>query len=135
VAVRVDREVFDPIAVGTTAGGVRFYDDGTPPVPWQPRPYGSKEEFVVSNALRLMSVPAEVIRQQRPPVPQMLFPPIYGYDDTPLTIEEVLDTDRWQPQIRSWVSGTPRHPRRNDYVDDAWSGTLRGFNASPNRAG
>ena len=52
-----------------------------------------------------------------------------------LTIDDVLDTDRWSPQIRSWVSGTPRQPRRVDTMEDMWSGTLRGFNASPNMAG
>lgn len=96
----------------------------------------SKTEYIVSNAMRLMSVPADVIRQQIAPFPaQGLFPPILGYDHTPLTIEEVLQTDRWTPQIRSWTSGTVRQPRHVDQVEDMWSGTLRGFNASPNVAG
>ena len=77
-----------------------------------------------------MAVPAEVIRQQVPPVPQQLFPPIEGYDHTPLTIFDVLETDRWTPQIRSWVSGVTRKPRRVDNIEDQWSGTLRGFNSS-----
>ena len=96
----------------------------------------SKTEFIVSNAMRLMSVPADVIRQQvPPPAPGGLFPEQFGYDHTPLTIDDVLDTDRWSPQIRSWMSGTVRKPRRVDNVEDMWSGTLRGFNATPNIAG
>ena len=85
--------------------------------------------------MRLMSIPAEVIRQTIPMQPQQLFPDQFGYDRTALTIGDVLNTDRWSPQIRSWVSGIPRIPRRVDHIEDAWSGTLRGFNASPNMAG
>jgi hypothetical protein len=134
MAVRVDRTVFDP-ASGHSPGGVEIYDDGEASVPWQPRPFASKAEFAVSEALRLMSIPADVIRQTVPVVPQQLFPPTEGYERTALTIEDVLDTNRWSPQVRSWVSGIPRIPRRTDYVEDMWSGTLRGFNASPNIAG
>ena len=134
MAVRVDREVFDP-ASGHSPGGAQIYDDGTRQDPWQPRPFTTKNEYIVSEALRLMQIPADVIRQMRPVVPQQMFPPQYGYNDTPLTIEDVLDTDRWSPQIRSWMSGTPRQPSRVDAMEDMWSGTLRGFNASPNMAG
>lgn len=134
MAVRVDRIVFDP-ASGHSPGGAEIYDDGEASVPWQPRPFTTKTEYQVSEALRLMSIPADVIRQQVPPVPQQLFPPVVGYDRTALTIGDVLDADRWTPQVRSWVSGVPRQPRRTDYLEDMWSGTLRGFNASPNIAG
>ena len=136
MVVRVDREIFDAVGVGSTAGSVgTIYDDGTRTPPWQPRPFTTRNEYTVTEATRLMAVPADVIRQQRSPYPLMLFPPTEGYDDTPLTIEEVLQTDRWQPRVRSWVSGTPRIPRRVDQIEDQWSGTLRGFNASPNIAG
>jgi len=85
--------------------------------------------------MRLMAVPADVIRQTRPPMINELFPEQFGYDTTPLTIEQVLQTDRWAPKIRSWVSGGPSAPRRVDQVEDQWSGTMRGFNSSPNLAG
>lgn len=134
MAVRVDREVFDP-ASGHSPGGAQVYDDGTRQDPWQPRPFATKTEYIMSEALRLMSVPADVIRMTRPVVPQQLFPAQYGYPDVALTIEDVLNTDRWSPQIRSWVSGTPLQPRSVDTMEDMWSGTLRGFNASPNMAG
>ena len=83
-----------------------------------------------------MEVTADVIRQMRPPVPIELFPPTMGYGpDIALTIEDVLQTDRWTPTIRSWVSGTPRTPRHVDTDIDNWSGTLRNFQSSPNMAG
>ena len=85
--------------------------------------------------MRLMAVPADVIRQTRPPMINELFPPTFGYDDTPLTIGQVLDVDRWAPKVRSWVSGGPSAPRYSDQMEDMWSGTLRGFNSSPNMAG
>jgi hypothetical protein len=135
MVVRVDRELFDPVAVYTAASGVTFTEDGTRPPPWQPRPFTTKTEYQMSEALRLMSVPADVIRQQVPPTQLRKPPPMFGYDETPLTIGEVLDADRWTPEIRSWVSGTARKPRRQDAIEDMWSGTLRGFNASPNMAG
>lgn len=135
MAIRVDREVFDPTAVGSTAGGGRFYDDGERTPPWQPRPFTTKTEYIVSEAMRLMAVPADEIRAIRPPFISELFPPTDGYDTTPLTVEQVLETDRWAPKVRSWVSGGPSAPRRVDLIEDMWSGTLRGFSASPNRAG
>lgn len=134
MAIRVDRDVFFDPASGHT-GGVQVFDDGTRSEPWQPRPFTTKNEYQVSEAMRLMSVPAEVIRTIRPTVPQQLFPPTEGYDTTPLMIEDILATDRWAPQIRSWISGTPRQPRRVDAMEDMWSSTLRGFTASPNPAG
>jgi hypothetical protein len=137
VAVRVDREIFDAVGAGSESGGLRFYEDGTRQAPWQPRPFMSKTEFIVSEAMRLMTVPAEVIRQQVPVTAMTpLFPPEMGYGpQVQLTIQDVLDTDRWSPQLRSWVSGTVRVPSREDFTEDMWSGTVRGFNASPNLAG
>lgn len=115
---------------------MQIEEDGYRDNPWQPRPFTTKNEYAASEALRLMSVPADVIRQQRPPLFIQLFPPTMGYGPQyQLTINDVLQTDRWQPQIRSWISGTPRQPRNVDTGEDFWSGTLRGFNSSPNMAG
>jgi len=137
MVVRVDREIFDPVGVGSTSGSVgTVYDDGTRPNPWQPRPFTTKAEYQVTESMRLMAVPADVIRNLRPPVPIDPFPPTFGYGDAiPLTISDVLQTDRWTPTIRSWVSGTPRTPRHVDTDIDNWSGTLRNFQSSPNLAG
>lgn len=137
MVMRVDRAMYDPMGIGSTSGSAgQVYDDGTRSDPWQPRPFQTRNESVISEQLRLMSIPADVLRQTVRPGIQELFPPQMGYGPSiPLTIQQVLQTDRWTPQIRSWVSGTPRHPRRVDSTEDMWSGTLRGFNASPNMAG
>lgn len=133
MAVRVDRVVFDPAS--GHGSGVQLYETPEQPEPWQPRPFTTKTEYAISAALQMMAVPAEVIRQQVSPVPLMLMPPVVGYAHSELTIDDVLDTDRWQPRVRSWMSGLQRQPRQVDAVEDMWSGTLRGFNASPNPAG
>lgn len=135
MAVIVAREVFDPVGAGSTAGGAQIIENAPQVNPWQPRPFTTKNEYIVSEAMRLMTVPASEIRKIRPPMISEPFPPIFGYDQTPLTIGEVLTTDRWRPTIRSWVSGTPRVVRRVDQVEDQWSGTLRSFQSSPNIAG
>lgn len=116
--------MLDPVAAASTAGGVPVYNDGTTMAPWLNRPGQSKEQYIVSEALRLMVVPADQIRQIRPVTehPDM---PTQGYIREPLTIEEVLDTDRWAPQRRSWISGTPARPRKSDVQQDMWAGTAR----------
>ena len=73
MAVRVDREVFDP-ASGHSPGGAQVYEDGTRQDPWQPRPFTTKSEYIVSEALRLMQIPADEIRMMRPVVPQQTVP-------------------------------------------------------------
>ncbi len=135
MAVIVSRDIFDPVGAGSTAGGATILENAPQINPWQPRPFSTKTEFIVSEAMRLMQVPAEQIRMVRPPFIVDPFPEQFGYDQTPLTIDAVLETERWSPQIRSWVSGTPRKQRRVDQVEDQWSGTLRGFSASPNQGG
>ena len=119
---RVDREAFDP--GGASYSGAQIYQTSEAPAPWQPRPFSTKEEYEVSNAMRLMALSADEIRAIRPPMINEPFPPMFGYDTTPLTISDVLDTGRWGPQLRSWTSGAARMTRR--VHDDAmWSGTAR----------
>ena len=131
--IRVDREVFDPIGVGSTAGGSRVFEDGIRTPVWADRPGQSREAYIVSEALRIMAVPADTIRQTRPPVPQQLFPETTGYDHTPLTISDILDTNRWSPKIRSWTSGTQSQPRKSDIQQEMWESTSRniGMTANP----
>jgi len=69
------------------------------------KPGQLRQEYAVDSVLALATVPADIIAQQRNPFPQYLFPPRYGYRQDPLTIIDVLSTDRWAPQQRSWVSG------------------------------
>ncbi len=78
-----------------------------------------------------MSVPADQIRQIRPPMLIDPFPPVYGYDTTPLTIGEVLDTNRWEPTQRAFMSGAVK-PRHSDSQEDMMSGSARSFGGSQN---
>lgn len=74
------------------------------------RPGQLNQEYSVDAVLQLATVPAEVIRAQQSQVPQALFPPRYGYRQVPLTINDVLATDRWAPRRRQWVSGARAMP-------------------------
>lgn len=137
MAIRVDRDGFgqstDPGAVGVRSSGAQVYDDGTTMPPWEDRPWKDRREIQASETLRLMSIPSEQIAQIRPPVPYVLFPDEeLGFVNHPLTIEDVLDTGRWSPQIRSWLSPTIRPTTRADYQENAWSGTARGVSAAVN---
>jgi hypothetical protein len=137
MAVRFSREGYeyvDPVGAGSTSSGARVYDDGTKMAPYEHKPWESRMESEVSDTLRLMAIPGDQLAQIRPPVPYLLFPEEeLGYVPQALTIEEVLDTPRWSPQIRSWMSPTIRPPvMRADYQDQTWSGTARGVASSAN---
>lgn len=141
MAIRVDREGFgqplDPVAVsGGSAGGTPVYDDGARPEPWQDRPWADRNEIMASQTLQLMSIPGEQLAQIRPPVPYVLFPEQeLGFVPQPLTIEDVLNTDRWSPRQRSWLSPTIQPPnKRSDLGDTAWAGTARGASGNPQSA-
>lgn len=139
MTIRVDREgldqFFDGVGIGSTGGGIPISDDGSRPEPWQERPWGSRDEGVASEVLQLMAIPSEQIRALRPPVPYQLFPDDrYGYDTTPLTIEMVLDTNRWAPQRRSWVSPDIRPYRRVDGAEDT-SASMRNVSPTSNPMG
>lgn len=132
MVVRVERALFDPTGIGATGSGVPVFDDGTRNPATVERPSKGREEYVVSEAMRQMLVPAAQIRKTRPPVP--IAPPKgdFVYDHRPVTIEEVLDTDRWAPKRRSWVSPNVRPIRRADMQEDQWSGTLRNVSSTTN---
>lgn len=127
MVVRVDIQGLMEASSGATPkSGVQVYEDGTRPLPWQPRPFSSRSDFNTSEALELMALSADSIREIRPPFPLGHVPEIVGYDHTPLTIEEVLDTERWSPTQRSFMSGAVK-PRHADAQEDMWSGTARNF--------
>lgn len=137
MAYRVDRDgfgqVMDPLAVSVRASGAQVYDDGTRPEPWTDRPWTNPREVATSETLQLMAIPAEEIVKIRPPVPYVLFPDEeLGFTPQPLTIDQVLDVDRWAPMRRSWMSPTVQPPRRADIEDSVWSGTARGVSMSVN---
>jgi hypothetical protein len=136
MAIRVDRGGYgenDPGAVGARSSGAQVYDDGARTPPWVDRPWKDRREIAASDTLRLMNIPSDEIRKLKPPVPYVLFPPDQlGFVNQPLTIDQVLDTARWSPQIRSWLSPTVQPYRRADFQDTEWSGTARGVSSSVN---
>lgn len=107
---------------------VRIGDDAAKALPpYYSHPGQLRQEYFVDAALQIATVPAAELRQRRPPVPIVMNPPRYGFRRTPLTIEDVIATDRWAPRRRQWLSGAPGLPeRRNDPVDGA-EGGLRDF--------
>lgn len=106
---------------------VRIGDDAANLLPWQySRPGQLRQEYIVDAVLQAAMTPADEIRRLRPQVPQQLDPPTQGYRRVPLTIEDVLATDRWAPQRRSWVSGAPSIPLRDEQIEG--SAGLRNFN-------
>lgn len=130
MAIRVDQDgfgkVLDPVSGGTRSSGASVYDDGTRQAPWVDRPWANPREIATSETLQLMAIPGEQLAKIRPPVPYVLFPEQQlGFVHQPPTIEDVLDTGRWSPQIRSWMSPTVRPNSRTSYVDDSWSGSAR----------
>ena len=88
--------------------------------PWSPM-----REYYVGRALSVARITSQEIRDGvKPQVPQILFPPRFGYSHTPLSVEEVLSTDRWTPRRRSWVSGGATPPTRQ-LSGTEWSSSMR----------
>jgi hypothetical protein len=136
MTIRVDREglgTYDMGAVGVRSSGANLYDDGTRPDPWVERPWADKQEIAASQTLQLMSIPGSELAKIKPPVPYVLFPEQeLGFVNQPLTIDQILDTDRWSPMRKSWLSPTIRPYTRADYQENTWSGTARGVSNSVN---
>jgi hypothetical protein len=100
--------------------------------PYADRPWQNPNEgFAVSSAGRLAQMPAEEVQAIRPAVPQQLFPEEYGYDQTPVTIEQVLDINRWTPSIRSWTSPWMRSTERAESDAQIQSGPTPAMSVSP----
>lgn len=122
-------EYLDPMSGASTAGMGVVYDDGLRSAPWEDRPGYGVNDLVASEALRWMSIPAEQIRMTRPPVPQQLFPPRFGYSHDPVTIDDVFTDEMWRPQVRSWA-WTPGArevplPSPRGWEEAMWSGSTR----------
>jgi hypothetical protein len=103
------------------------------PDPYADRPGQLRPEYLVSNSLRAATVSSSYIERLRPPVPQQLLPPRFGYTHVPLTIGDVLRTDRWSADWRRWVSGAAEvrqqpNPTSAYYEQDLWGGTMRNVN-------
>lgn len=127
-------EFLDPVGVGVTAGNAgEFYDDGERDPPWADRPGQGRQDYTVNESLYWAQIPREQIAAIRPPVPQMLFPPIEGYgSNEALTISDIFEAgDYWTPTRRSWISGPPRVVRMHDLQDEG-RGTATPGSMSPN---
>ena len=125
-------EYLDPMSGATTAGSALVYDDGERMAPWEDRPGYGMNDLVASEALRWMGTPREQILLTRPPVPQRLFPPRFGYSHEPITIDDIFNDELWQPQVRSWAWPPTRTLRRAYEEDQMWSGTERNMSVSVN---
>jgi hypothetical protein len=101
------------------------------------RPGQLNQEYSVDAVLQQAMVPADVILNQRPQVPQQLFPQRYGYRQVPLTIMDVLNTDLFAPQRRQWVSGARGMPEPAvRYPVTSAEATMRpAFTANPSVGG
>jgi hypothetical protein len=136
MAIRLDREWYAQVTAEMEAGnlqssasGARIYDDGSRSEPGQEPPWGGKSQALSSTALRYMSVPSDVIAAIRPPVPIALFPPEdISYEHHPVTIEDVLDLDRWSSQPAGWVSPNVRMTSRRG--EETGVGSLRNVNST-----
>jgi len=73
-------------------------------------PFASNQERLLSQSLAAnMMTGAELQEYVRPPLPQVvLFPERYGYTDTELSIEDIIDLPgRAQQRVESDYSQTP----------------------------
>lgn len=87
------------------------------------KPFATRSEMLVTQALQSTQVPAQWLREMRPAArPQALFPDKTGASSA-WTIEAVLNIDRQTPTYRSWQSGM--QVQRSSIVDDGREGTLR----------
>ena len=71
------------------------------------RPWQTRQEMMVDQALQAAISDPETIRQTRPAVPQQLFPERMGFGRQEHTLMSVMNIDRYVPSRRSWVSGMP----------------------------
>lgn len=145
MTVRVDRQAVwgtRPMDAGSGAGYAGTVPNGFTgePDPYADRPGQLRPEYLVSNSLRIATASTARIRALRPPFPQQMFPPRFGYDQTPLTIGDVLRKNRWSADWRRWVSGAanvvPQNPApRTSWEDTAFDGSLRNVNGGSDGGG
>jgi len=93
-----------------------------PQVPY--KPWQSRQEMLVDIALQSNISDPETIRAIRPVVPQQLMPQSRGFAKMEMGIMDVLNTDRFAPTYRSWVSGAPVM-FRNGFMEENFEGSSR----------
>jgi hypothetical protein len=91
-----------------------------PSKPWQ-----SRSEMLVDQALQSAISDPETIRATRPVVPQQLFPETRGIMKREMSVMDVLTVDRQFPTYRSWISGAPEMFRNGFGVDASAEGSSR----------
>lgn len=88
------------------------------------RPWQSRSEMLVDQALQSAISDPETIRKTRPVVPQQVFPQTRGMMKNEMSVMDVLTIDRQFPTYRSWISGAPEM-FRNGFMDDNFEGSSR----------
>jgi hypothetical protein len=91
----------------------------TPSRPWQ-----SRQEVLVDQALQAAISDPETIRKIRPVVPQQLMPESRGFIKQEMSVMDVLSVDRNFPTYRSWQSGAPVM-FRDGFMEENFSGSSR----------
>lgn len=87
------------------------------------KPWQSRQEFLVDQALEAAISDPETIRATRPVVPQQVFPERFGFSRQEPNLMAVLNVDRYMPTYRSWMSGMPVMERT--FQDGGFDGTGR----------
>lgn len=89
------------------------------------RPWQTRQEFLVGQALESAISDPETIRKTRPVVPQDVMPESRGFVKMEHGILSILNTSREVPAYRSWVSGAPVMLHNGSLVDDTFTGSDR----------
>jgi hypothetical protein len=72
------------------------------------RPWQTRTEYLVDQALEVRDIPADYLRQMRPAAaPQNPFPERRGFAQQAWDVNSVLNIDRYTPTYRTWISGMP----------------------------
>jgi len=87
------------------------------------RPWQSRQEFLVDQALEAAISDPETIRQIRPTVPQQLMPQTRGFIKQEANLESIFSMSRYGVTNRSWVSGMP--VMQHHFNSGEFSGTGR----------
>jgi hypothetical protein len=77
-------------------------------------PFASNQERLLSQSLAVNTMSgAEIQEYVRPPMPQItLFPPRFGYTDTEISIEDIIELPgRAQQRVESDFSQSPNTPQ------------------------
>jgi hypothetical protein len=71
------------------------------------KPWGSRQEMLVDQALQSALADPNAVRSIRPPYPIALRPETRGFARHEATVMDILNIDRYAATNRSWVSGMP----------------------------